>query len=240
MGTGIIDMINSQIEELKKQVAEHAVGFIQSGMVVGLGEGSTAILALYKIGEMILSGELNNIIGIPCSVNIEKAAIESGIPVSDINRHNSIDLTIDGADEVDAQLNLIKGGGGALLREKMVAQISQREIIIVDETKLSKNLGETWALPIEVVQFGWQSHCKYLEELGGKPQIRLLKNKIPYITDQGNYILDVNFGPIFDPEDLNVKLNKRSGIVEHGLFINLATDILISSSKGIRHLEKSN
>ena len=144
-------------EELKKQAGEFAVNFIQSGMIVGLGEGSTAIWAIRKIAQELQNGTLQNILGIPCSKNVERIAQALGIPLTTLDTHPVIDLTIDGADEVDPQFNLIKGGGGALLREKIVAQATQREVIVVDENKLSKLLGTVWAVPIEVLPFGWPS-----------------------------------------------------------------------------------
>jgi ribose 5-phosphate isomerase A len=140
---------------LKRQAAEQAVAFIEAGMVVGLGEGSTAIFAIRHIAALIESGKLTGILGVPCSSRVEATARELGIPLTTLDDRPLVDLTIDGADEVDPALNVIKGGGGALLREKMVAQATRREIIVVDEGKLSDRLGTQWALPIEVVEFGW-------------------------------------------------------------------------------------
>ncbi len=224
--------------ELKKMAAKKAVKFVQSGMVVGLGEGSTAYFAIIEIGKQIKSGQLKDIQGVPCSIHVEEIAIESGIPISDINLHSSIDITIDGADEVDANFNLIKGGGGALLREKLVAQMSKREIIVVDESKISVNLGEKWHLPVEVLPYGWKTHFAFMESLRGKAIRRTTENGIPFLTDQNNFILDVQFGEIENPEKLETQLNNRTGFIANGLFINMATDIIISSRNGIRHLQK--
>jgi ribose 5-phosphate isomerase A len=226
------------IQTLKHKAAEYAVQFVEDGMVIGLGGGSTAVLALYKIAELLKSGELKNILGIPCSTVIEKAAIESGIPLTTLGVHPVIDLTIDGADEVDPNFNLVKGGGGALLREKIVAQASKREIIIVDDSKLSPIIGTHWPLPIEVIPYGWKAQLPFLEGLGGKPKIRLSDSGEHYLTDQGNYILDCAFGAIDNPVMLNEILNERAGIVEHGLFIDLATDIIVASDEGIQHLTR--
>ena len=222
-------------EELKKQAGEFAVNFIQSGMIVGLGEGSTAIWAIRKIAQELQNGTLQNILGIPCSKNVERIARALGIPLTTLDAHPVIDLTIDGADEVDPQFNLIKGGGGALLREKIVAQATRREVIVVDENKLSKLLGTVWAVPIEVLPFGWPSQRRFLESLGGAVSVRQRDNA-DYLTDQGNLILDTRFGPIADPTKLAAQLSERAGIVEHGLFIGLTRDLIVASVEGVKHL----
>jgi len=153
-----------------------------------------------------------------------------------LNEYPSIDLTIDGADEVDDEMNLIKGGGGALLREKIVAQASEREIIVVDETKLSPTLGTQWAVPVEVAPFGWRSQAAYLESLGAELTPRREEDGTLFRTDQGNLILDCDFGPIEDPASLAAQFNQRAGIMEHGLFLGLATDVIVAGAEGIRHL----
>ena len=221
--------------ELKKQAAERAVELIESGMVIGLGHGSTAILAVQRIAELLEEGKLIKVLGVPCSSQVEKAARNMGIPLTNLEEHPSIDLTIDGADEVDGNLDLIKGGGGALLREKIVAQASGREIIVVDESKLSPALGTQRALPVEVIPFGWQSQALYLESLGATVILRKEDNEKRFMTDQGNLILDCNFGPIADPEGLAEALNARTGIVEHGLFLGLATDLIVANTEGVYH-----
>lgn len=226
----------SEIRSLKQQAAEYAVtNFIQSDMLLGLGVGSTAIFAVQKIAELISSGSLTGITAIPCSLSVEQEALRLGIQLVDFTRDTKIDLTIDGADEVDPELNLIKGGGGALLREKIVAQASTREIIVVDHSKLSDKLGTNWAVPVEISKFGWQVQAGYLESIGGHPALRMRKENTPYQTDQGNYILDTNFGAIPDPALLGTKMKLRTGIIEHGLFINLATDLVIGGPNGIVH-----
>ncbi|MFC1936864.1 ribose-5-phosphate isomerase RpiA [Chloroflexota bacterium] len=230
--------MKNDIEHQKKLAAEFAVNFIKSGMVIGLGEGSTAVHALYKIAERIKTGSLEDIQAIPCSLTVKNLAQEHSIPLTTLNDHPAIDLTIDGADEFDSNFNLIKGGGGALLREKIVAESSKREIIVVDENKFSPMLGTKWPLPIEAIPFGWETHINFLRNLGGKPVLRTLEGQTPYQTDQGNYIIDCNFGPIAQPESLSEKLNNRTGIVEHGLFLGLATDIVIGTESGIQHLTR--
>lgn len=224
--------------QLKQAAAEKAVSFVESGMVVGLGVGSTAIFAVRKIGAMIRVGELKDIVGIACSLSVEEEATKAGIPLTDLGQNPIIDLTIDGADEVDPDLNLIKGGGGALFREKIVAQASKREIIIVDENKLSPALGTNWPLPIEVNPFGWETHIDFLKTLGGEPNLRINEDGTTYITDQNNYIIDCDFGPIDNPTNLSNTLNNRVGIVEHGLFLGLATDVIVARPGKIEHLIK--
>lgn len=226
------------IAELKRQAAERAVDFVTSGMVVGLGHGSTTIFALRRIARLLEGGGLRDVLGIPCSTHVEEDARELGIPLTTLEEHPVIDLTIDGADEVDDGLNLIKGGGGALLREKIVAQASQREIIVVDETKLSPALGTQWAVPVEVTPFGWRSQAAYLETLGAEVSRRQDEVGSPFLTDQGNFILDCDFGPLGDPASLAARLDGRAGIVEHGLFLGLATDVIIGTPQGNRHRTK--
>lgn len=220
---------------LKQQAAEYAVRFVESGMVVGLGHGSTAIFAIRKLASMIASGEMRDIWAVPCSLQVERDAKALGIPLTTPDTHPVIDITIDGADEVDLECNVIKGGGGALLREKIVAQATRREIIVVDETKLSKRLGVQWAVPIEVVPFGWQAQVRYLTALGAQVTVRSLEDGAQFRTDQGNLILDCAFGPIDDPWALDAALNRRAGIVEHGLFLGLVSDVIVAHADGIEH-----
>ncbi len=224
-------------DEYKKQAAEAAVELVQSGMVLGLGHGSTVQFALEALAVKLKDGQLKNIVAIPCSKKTESEARRLGIALSDLNDHAAIDLTLDGADEVDAQLNLIKGGGAALMREKIVAQASRREVIMVDESKLSEKLGSRVPLPIEVAQFGWARQQAFVAGLGGKAILRMDAGSKPVISDQGNYLLDCDFGPIADPPALASALEARSGILEHGLFLGLATDVIIVGAKGLQHLK---
>ncbi len=223
-------------DELKKKAANHAVDLIESAMVIGLGTGSTANFAIERIAEKIKSGSLQNILGIPSSERTEILARRLNIPLTDLEAHPRIDLTIDGADEVDPDLNVIKGGGGALLREKIIAQASRRNIIIVDESKLSPQLGTKWALPIEVIPFSRKTEQLFLESIGGSVALRVDENHCTFLTNQQNLILDANFGPIADPAGLASRLNARAGIVEHGLFLGLATDVIVAAREDIRHL----
>jgi ribose 5-phosphate isomerase A len=225
--------------KLKQEAAEYAVQYVQSGMVVGLGTGSTAIFATRRIAELLRDGTLKDIVGFATSDVIWQEAQHLGIPLMEQAMPSKIDLTIDGADEVDPKLDLIKGGGGALFREKIVAQASDREIIIVDASKLSPCLGTKHTLPIEVSPFGWQSQLRFLESLGARAMIRKNSDGSQFVTDSGNMIFDCDFGPIADPADLAAKLGARAGIVEHGLFIGLANDVIVASETGVRHLKRS-
>ena len=226
------------VDQLKRMAAEQAVTYVESGMVVGLGAGSTALLALRALGQLLVSGQVRNIAGVPCAASIEAEAQRLGIPLTTLDEHPVIDLTIDGADEVDPDLNLIKGGGGALLREKLVAQASRREIIIVDESKLSPALGMHWAVPVEVIPFGWRSQKAFLESLRARVTVRVVTGGAPFRTDQGNLILDCGFGLIHDPVRLAAQIKARTGIVEHGLFLGLATDVIVAGQSGVQHLRR--
>lgn len=225
-------------DQLKKKAAEGAVDFVESGMVVGLGSGSTIRFALELIGDRIKTGHLQDIIGISSSLQTEKLANKFGIPLTTFEDNPEIDLTIDGADEVDPRLNLIKGGGGALLREKILAQTSLRNIIIVDESKLSGQLGTLWPVPVEVIPFALQPMAGYLKSLGATVELRKASDETLFFTDQNNFILDCNFGPISDPEQLAFQFGQRAGIVEHGLFLDLATEVIAACKNEIRHLKR--
>jgi ribose 5-phosphate isomerase A len=225
-------------DELKQKAAHRAVELVESGMIVGLGTGSTTSFAVIRIAERIKSGDLKDIVGIPTSIRTEKLARELDIPLVTLDEQPEIDVTIDGADEVDPELNLIKGGGGALLREKVVAQASRTNIIIVDESKLSECLGTHWALPVEVIPFAAQTETNFLESLGASVNLRNDEKKQPYKTDQNNFILDANFGAMSDPAAVAAKLNERAGIIEHGLFLGLASEVIFAAEDGIRHLQR--
>lgn len=223
---------------LKQEAAIYAVDLVESGVVLGLGHGSTAILAVRRVAEMLQAGRLRDILGVPCSVEVEREAQQLGIPLTSLDEHPVVDLTIDGADEVSRNLDLIKGRGGALLREKMVSQASRREMIVIDESKLSPALGTRMPVPVEVVLFGWRSQVPYLEELGASVTERRMSDGALFRTDQGNLILDCHFGPVSDPARLAARLQERAGIVEHGLFLGLATDVIVGGEQGVRHLRR--
>jgi ribose 5-phosphate isomerase A len=221
--------------QYKQQAAERAVEFVHSGMFVGLGTGSTAIFATRRIARDLQDGRLTNIFGFATSKAVWKEAQGLGIPMMSEEMPNSLDVTIDGTDEVDSHLDLIKGGGGALLREKIAAQASGRVIIVADDSKLSPRLGTRHAVPVEVLPFGWRSQFRYLESLGAQVEVRYNADGSLFVTDSGNVILDCNFGPIANPAELAARLRARAGIAEHGLFLGLATDLIIAGKDGIRH-----
>ncbi len=227
-------------DELKRRAAEKAVELVQDGMIVGLGHGSTAHFAHVAIARRLQEGSLKNILAVPCSRQVEAEARKLGIPLTTLDEHPVVDVTIDGADEVDPRLNLIKGGGGALLREKVVAQASKQEIIIVDEGKLSPSLGTRWALPVEVVPFGVAPVSAFIRSLGAEPVLRQKADGQPFVTDQGNYILDCRFGPMKNPAEIARALCDRAGIVEHGLFIGLASMVIVGKADGVEVLTPSN
>lgn len=223
-------------EELKKLAGEKAVDYIQDGMVVGLGTGSTVEYSLRKIGKLVRNGL--KIKGIPTSVHTKRIAIKEKIPLTTLDVNPVIDITIDGADEVDSNLNLIKGGGGALAREKIIAFNSTKVIIVIDDSKIVKALGIDFPLPVEVMKFGWTSTQKTLEELGCIVELRKVMGNEPFITDNSNYILDCEFERIEDPEQLEVNINNIPGVVENGLFIGLVEEVIVGGKQGILTLEK--
>ena len=221
------------LDALKRQAAERAVQFVQSGMVVGLGTGSTAIHATRRIAALVREGALRDVVGFATSRAVWDEAVQLGLPMLTEDMPRAIDLTIDGADEIDPALNLIKGGGGALLREKLVAQASTRVVIVADDGKLSPRLGTHWAVPVEVLDFGWQAQLRFLTALGAQVAVRQGKR-----TDQGNMILDCRFGPIHDAADLAARLDAHAGIVAHGLFLGLAQEAVIAAPHGIQVMQR--
>ena len=213
----------------KQRSAEAAVEYVKDGMIVGLGTGSTTEFAVKKLGEKVRDGLA--IRGIPTSDITKKQAEEEGIPLIDFSETMYIDLTIDGADEIDGDLNMIKGGGAALLREKIVASASREEIIIVSSEKFVHQLG-SFPLPVEVIPFGWQVIFKQLETLGGSPDLRLKQGQ-PLRTDQGNYIIDCRFSQIIDAVQLEQLLNMIPGVVENGLFTGLCSRMIMADGNKI-------
>lgn len=211
---------------LKKEAGEKAAEYVKDSMVVGLGTGSTVEWTIRKLGQRVQEGL--DIIGIPTSIRSEKLAKEMNIPLSTLLEQPIIDLTIDGADEVDPKLNLIKGLGGALTREKIVASCSKKEIIVVDDSKIVTILGTKAPVPVEILPFAWNT-CKIaLEKLDAEPNIRMVDDK-KYITDNGNYILDCRFNGITNPDNLEMLINNIPGVVENGLFLHLI-DMVINAS----------
>jgi ribose 5-phosphate isomerase A len=217
----------------KQMAAERGASLVQSGMVLGLGSGTTATLAVRAIGRRLREGSLRDVIGVPSSSAIAAVARESGVPLTTLEEHPLLDLDLDGADEVDPRLDLIKGLGGALLWEKVVATASRRVVIFVDESKLVDRLGTKAPLPVEVIPFGWRTHLAFIESLGGKPDLRTNPDGRPFVTDEGNYILHCRFDGIADPAGLDANLLTRAGVVGTGLFLGIAHQVIIGRPSGV-------
>jgi ribose 5-phosphate isomerase A len=225
-------------EEAKKQVALEAVKHIENGFVVGLGSGSTAAYVIQELGRLIQQNNLQ-VLGVPSSSQAFLLAVTSGIPLTTLDEYPVLDLAIDGADEVDKQLDMIKGGGGALTREKIVASAAKQVVIVADETKLVEKLGTTFRVPLEVLPFALATVSAGIKKLGGKPFLRESKGKVgAVVTDNGNYIIDVDFGAIDNAEALNQQLELIPGVIETGLFIGLADIIYLGKADGITRLNK--
>jgi ribose 5-phosphate isomerase A len=214
---------------VKQLAAEKAVTFLDDGMTIGLGTGSTAYWAIEKIGEKVKK-EGWKVRGVATSIRSEEQALTLGIPIANFSSVRSIDVTIDGADEADDCLQLIKGGGGALLREKIVATNSRQLIVVADESKWVKTLGK-FPLPVEVVHFGWERTFEKLESLGCLAK-RRMNGTEPYRTDNGNYIIDCAFEKIHDAPNLHESVNAITGVVDNGLFINIATKLVLGFNDG--------
>ncbi|KAK6931595.1 Ribose 5-phosphate isomerase, type A [Dillenia turbinata] len=227
-------------DELKKIAAYKAVEFVESGMVVGLGTGSTAKHAVDRIGELLRLGKLENIIGIPTSKKTHEQALSLGIPLSDLDSHPVLDLAIDGADEVDPNLNLVKGRGGSLLREKMVEGVCKKFVVIVDESKLVSHIGGSGlAMPVEIVPFCWKFTAERLkmlfEDSGCVAKLRLGSNGEPFATDNGNYIVDLYFKKdIGDLRAASDSILRLAGVVEHGMFLDMATTVIVAGELGVQ------
>jgi ribose 5-phosphate isomerase A len=215
-------------DDAKKRAGEKAAEYVESGQIVGLGTGSTAYFAIVRLGALVREGL--DIKGIATSEASAALAREQGIPLIDFSVTDRIDVTIDGADEVDRSFNLIKGGGGALLREKIVARATETQIIVADESKLKAQLG-AFPLPVEITPFGWQATRARIRNLGCEPQLRMT-NGDPFVTDNGNTILDCPFEAIPDPAELEKELRSIPGVVECGLFVALTDRVLIGKTDG--------
>lgn len=226
------------VEELKRAAGCRAVEFLRDGMVVGLGSGSTARYATLCIAERLRAGKLRNIVAVPTSEDTARLARQEGIPLMDQDEKFAVDVTIDGADEVDPQLNVIKGLGGCLLREKIVAFATRHEIIVVDDSKLVPRLGTKGPLPVEVIRLGWRNTQAALARTGAQPRLRLARG-VPFITDEGNYILDCAYpGGIASPFDLERALNMIPGVVENGLFLSMVQTVVVASPAEVRIIER--
>jgi len=232
--------MSSYAEGLKRKAAEAAFGYVQSDMVLGLGTGSTVAHLLDLLGEAVGTGELSGIVAVPTSVRTETRARELGIGLIDLGERGRLDLTIDGADEISPTVELIKGGGGALLREKMVAQASERLVIIADAAKAVDRLGTTFPLPVEVVRWGWRAHVHFIESWGADVTPRTATDGSFVESDNGQLLLDCRFPHgIDDPSALEAALSSRAGIIETGLFLGLADEALIASDDGVSRISRT-
>lgn len=217
---------------MKQQVGYAAAAKVQSNSIVGLGTGSTTAYAIQAIGERLQSGDLQNIKGIPTSFQAIVLARQYGIPLVTLDEVEKIDIAIDGADEVDPQKNLIKGGGAAHTQEKIVDSLADQFIVVVDSGKLVNHLGSTFLLPVEVLPMAVTPVMKAIEKLGGKPQLRMgVKKAGPVVTDQGNLVIDVKFDRIDQPAELEKTLNNLPGVLENGLFVGVADIIMVGEVK---------
>lgn len=219
------------VKVMKQEVGRLAASRVQSGAIVGLGTGSTAAFMIQFLGDRLRSGELKDIKGIPTSFQASVLAKQYGIPLTTLDEVDRIDIAIDGADEVDPQKNLIKGGGAAHTREKIVDGLAEQFIVVVDSSKLVDRLG-AFPLPIEVLPMAMTPVMKAIEKLGGQPEIRMaVKKDGPVITDQGNLIIDVKFGTIDNPAELEKTLNNIPGVLDNGLFVGVADIVLVGELK---------
>lgn len=226
------------VEKAKKRAALEAVKHVKDGYIIGLGSGSTAAYAINEIGK--LTQQKNwQILGVPTSYQAMQLATDCGIEVTTLQQHPKLDLTIDGADQIDKDLNLIKGMGGALTREKIVASASKQVIIIADESKLTNELGRDHPVPIEVLPFAISTVTLKIQKMKGKPRLRETSGKVgPLVTDNGNFILDADFGPIDSPSKLHFQLKSIPGVVETGIFTGIVNIVYLGTKNGVRKLEK--
>ena len=231
--------------QMKKAVANAAVDQIENGMILGLGSGSTAALMIEALALKIKSGEIKDVVGVTTSFQGEVLASELGIPLKSLSSVSEIDLAIDGADEVDPNFQLIKGGGACHVQEKLVAALAKKFIVVVDSSKLVKKLNLDFKLPVEVLPSSWKQVQKTLEKLDGKGHLRMAQKKAgPVVTDQGNLIIDLLFNNGIDqPELLESQINNIPGVLENGLFINLTDEVLVGNVEnevvGIKSLKKN-
>ena len=231
--------------QMKQAVAEAAVEQFRDGMIVGLGSGSTAALMIKGLGQRLASGQLKDIVGVTTSFQGEVLAAELGIPLRSLNAVDRIDLAIDGADEVDPAFQLIKGGGACHVQEKLVAARAERFVVVVDSTKLVERLNLEFLLPVEVLPGAWRQVQQHLSEMNGTAELRMAQRKAgPVVTDQGNLVLDVRFeGGISDSVDLERSINNIPGVLENGLFVNLADEVLVGEVNDgvadVRRLDKA-
>ncbi|RLF82962.1 ribose 5-phosphate isomerase A [Thermococci archaeon] len=227
------------MEELKKLVAKEALRYIDDDMIIGLGTGSTTAYFIQMLGKKLMTEELEDVYGIPTSHQSRLLALESGIPVVTLDEVDAIDIAVDGADEVDPHLNLIKGRGAALTMEKIIEYRAGTFIVLVDESKLVEYLGQKMPVPIEVIPAAWRAIKEELEVFNATAELRMgVKKDGPVITDNGNFILDAKFIKIEDPLDMEIELNNIPGVVENGIFADIADIVLVGTKEGVKKLER--
>ena len=220
------------VKLMKQEVGKAAANLVKSGSIVGLGTGSTTAYTIQFLGDRLKTGELKDIVGVPTSFQSEVLAKQYGVPLTTLDAIDHIDIAIDGADEVDPQKNLIKGGGAAHTREKVVDYLANQFIVVVDSSKLVDRLGSSFPVPVEVIPMAITPVINAIKKLGGKPELRMgVKKAGPVITDQGNMVLDVRFDNIDDPVSLEKTLNNIPGVLENGIFVNCADLVLIGEVK---------
>lgn len=220
------------VKLMKQEVGKAAAALVESGTIVGLGTGSTTAYAIQYIGDRLKSGEIKDIVGIPTSFQAEVLAKEYGIPLTTLDAVDHIDIAIDGADEVDPNKNLIKGGGAAHTREKVVDALANKFVVVVDSGKLVDRLGSTFKLPVEVIPMAITPVMRAIAKLGGKPELRMgIRKAGPVITDQGNMVVDVTFDSIDNPAELEKTLNNIPGVLENGLFVGVTDMVLVGEVK---------
>ena len=227
------------MEKLKKLVAEEALRYIDDDMIIGLGTGSTTAYFIQMLGKKLMTEELEEVYGIPTSHQSRLLALESGIPVVTLDEVDAIDIAVDGADEVDPHLNLIKGRGAALTMEKIIEYRAGTFMVLVDESKLVEYLGQKMPVPIEVIPAAWRAIKEELEVFNATADLRMgVKKDGPVITDNGNFILDAKFIKIEDPLDMEIELNNIPGVVENGIFADIADIVLVGTKEGVKKLER--
>ncbi|ADT85146.1 ribose-5-phosphate isomerase RpiA [Thermococcus barophilus] len=226
-------------EEMKKLVAKEALKYIEDDMIVGLGTGSTTAYFIKMLGKMIMNEELFDVYGLPTSYQARILALESGVPVVSLDEVDAIDIAVDGADEVDPHLNLIKGRGAALTMEKIIEYRAGTFLVLVDGSKLVEYLGQKMPVPIEVIPAAWRVIKEELEVFNATAELRMgVKKDGPVVTDNGNFILDAKFERIEDPLDLEIELNNIPGVVENGIFADIADIVLVGTKEGVKKLER--
>jgi ribose 5-phosphate isomerase A len=227
------------VEEMKKAVAKEALKFIEDEMVVGLGTGSTTAYFIKYLGKLIMEGDLEDVYGVPTSHQARLLALEAGIPVVSLDEVDAIDIAVDGADEVDPHMNLIKGRGGALTMEKIIEYRAGTFLVLVDESKLVEYLGQKMPVPIEVIPAAWRAIAEELEVFNATAELRMAVNKDgPVVTDNGNFLLDAKFARIEDPLDLEIELNTIPGVVENGIFADIADVVFVGTREGVKRMER--